>query len=71
MKSAIRNPHSAISSLYPLRFREILRDYRFGDRWIVREFDKPGLPADHRIGETWEVCDRPGESSEIINGPLA
>jgi len=61
----------AIAPQYPLRFREILRDYRFGDRWIVREFEKIGLPDGHRVGETWEVCDRPGESSEIINGPLA
>ena len=59
------------NALYPLRFKEILRDYRFGDRWIVREFEKVGLPDDHRVGETWEGCDRPGESSEIINGPLA
>jgi len=57
--------------LYPLRFREILRDYGFGDRWITREFAKTDLPEDHRIAETWEVCDRKGESSEIINGPLA
>ncbi|MFL7807744.1 MAG: type I phosphomannose isomerase catalytic subunit [Anaerolineae bacterium] len=56
--------------LYPLRFREILRDYRFGDRWIVDAFSKTGLPDDHRIAETWEVCDRPGESSLVINGPL-
>lgn len=58
------------TSLYPLRFREILRDYRFGDRWIVEAYEKTGLPDDHRVGETWEVCDRPGESSEVINGPL-
>ena len=57
--------------LYPLRFREILRDYPFGDRWITREFAKTDLPENHRIAETWEVCDRKGESSEIINGPLA
>jgi mannose-6-phosphate isomerase len=57
--------------LYPLRFNEILRDYGFGDRWIVRAFEKPGLPDDHRIAETWEVCDRPGESSSVNNGPLA
>ena len=60
-----------IAPMYPLRFREVLRDYRFGNRWIVREFEKTHLPADHRVGETWEVCDRPGESSEIVNGPLA
>ena len=30
--------------------------------------EKSDLPDDHRISETWEVCDRPGESSEITNG---
>ena len=61
------------SPLYPLRFREILRDYGFGDRWIPEVFDKTGLqaPADHSIAETWEWCDRPEESSAVINGPLA
>jgi mannose-6-phosphate isomerase len=58
-------------ALYPLRFREILRNYGFGDRWIVESFEKTGLPEDHRIAETWEVVDRPNESSPIINGPLA
>jgi len=56
--------------LYPLRLKEILRDYGFGDRWIVSEFDKQDLPDDHRVAETWEVCDRPGESSLILNGSL-
>ncbi|MGC9468440.1 MAG: type I phosphomannose isomerase catalytic subunit [Anaerolineae bacterium] len=57
--------------LYPLRFKEILRNYHFGDRWIAEAYEKTGLPEDHRIAETWEVCDRPPESSEVINGPLA
>ena len=57
--------------LYPLRFKEILRDYRFGDRWIVEAYHKTGLPENHRVGETWEICDRPGETSEAVNGPLA
>ncbi len=56
--------------LYPLRFKEILRNYAFGDRWIVEAYEKTGLPDDHRVAETWEVCDRPGESSEVVNGPL-
>ncbi len=56
--------------LYPLRFREIIRPYTFGDRWIPGEFPaKTGLP-DGRIAETWEVCDRPGESSVVTNGAL-
>ena len=57
--------------LYPLRFKEILRNYGFGDRWIVEAFEKTGLPDNHRVAETWEVCDRPGESSVVVNGPLA
>jgi mannose-6-phosphate isomerase len=59
-----------MTPLYPLRFKEILRNYSFGDRWIVEAFEKAGLPEDHRIAETWEVCDRPGESSVVTNGPL-
>jgi mannose-6-phosphate isomerase len=59
------------NGLYPLRMREILRNYGFGNRWIVDVFEKTGLPEDHRIAETWEVVDRPPESSEILNGPLA
>jgi mannose-6-phosphate isomerase len=60
-----------------MRFKEILRNYGFGDRWIAEVFAKTDLPADHRIAETWEFCDRPRtenapqESSEVINGPLA
>ena len=59
------------NGLYPLRTREILRNYGFGNRWIVDVFEKTGLPEDHRIAETWEVVDRPPESSAILNGPLA
>jgi mannose-6-phosphate isomerase len=58
-------------TLYPLRFNEVLRNYAFGNRWIVESFAKPDLPEDHRIAETWEVVDRPGESSVVNNGPLA
>ena len=60
-----------MNTLYALRFKEILRDYDFGNRWIARDFCKEHLPDDHRISETWEVCDRPnGESSMVVNGPL-
>jgi mannose-6-phosphate isomerase len=57
--------------LYPLRFKEILRNYTFGNRWITEVYAKEGLPADHRVAETWEVCDRGPESSIAINGALA
>jgi mannose-6-phosphate isomerase len=57
--------------LYPIRFREVLRDYTFGARWIVSAFAKTGLPENHRIAETWEVVDRPKDCSVAVNGPLA
>ncbi len=57
--------------LYPMRFKEILRNYGFGNRWIPAAFAKTDLPDDHRIAETWEVCDRPGESSVLLNGRFA
>ena len=57
--------------LYPLRFKEILRNYSFGNRWIVEAYAKEGLPEDQRVAETWEVCDRPGESSVVVNGQLS
>jgi mannose-6-phosphate isomerase len=56
---------------YPLRFKEIIRNYGFGSRWIPEAFEKNGLPSDQRIAETWEVCDRRSESSLVINGHLA
>ena len=58
-------------TLYPLRFKEILRNYDFGGRWIAEAFDKEGLPEKHKLSETWEICDRPGESSVVTNGALA
>ncbi|MBC7234436.1 MAG: hypothetical protein H5T69_01235 [Chloroflexi bacterium] len=60
-----------MEGLYPLRFREILRNYGFGGRWIAEAFAKEGLSDDHRLAETWEAVDRPGESSIVRNGPLA
>jgi mannose-6-phosphate isomerase len=57
--------------LYPLRFKEILRNYGFGNRWIDDTFEKDNLPDNHTLAETWEVVDRENESSIIINGAFA
>jgi mannose-6-phosphate isomerase len=62
---------NSTDELYPLRFKEILRNYGFGDRWMVEAFAKEGLPDDHRVAETWEVCDRPGESGVVSHGSLS
>lgn len=42
--------------MYPLRFREVIRSYKFGERWIARFFPDKKLPETGIIAETWEVC---------------
>lgn len=57
--------------LYPLKFREALRHYGFGARWIAELFPKKRLPAEGIIAETWEVCDHGKDVSVVRNGPMA
>jgi mannose-6-phosphate isomerase len=66
-----RHDPAMTQALYPIRFKEILRNYSFGARKIPRVFAKQGLPENHTLAETWEVCDRPKESSTVMNGPLS
>ena len=56
---------------YPLKFREVLRDYSFGARWIPELLGKPWLPKEGVIAETWEVCDHGKDISIVKNGRLA
>jgi len=56
--------------LYPLTFRPIFKERVWGGRNLERLYKKP-LPPDVRIGESWEISDRPGDVSVIANGPLA
>jgi len=56
--------------LYPLTFHPIFKERVWGGRNLERLYGKrlpPGVP----IGESWEISDRPGDSSVIANGPLA
>jgi mannose-6-phosphate isomerase len=56
--------------LYPLTFHPILKERVWGGRKIEELYNKalpPGVP----IGESWEISDRPGDSSVIANGKLA
>lgn len=32
---------------------------------------RKSLPSGERIGEAWEICDRPGDENIVLNGPLA
>ncbi len=54
---------------YPLTFEPIFQERVWGGRRLETLFKKP-LPPDQRIGESWEISDRPGAASVIANGPF-
>jgi len=56
--------------LYPLTFHPIFKERVWGGREISRLYGKQ-LPPGAPIGESWEISDRPGDTSVIANGPLA
>ncbi len=56
--------------LYPFLFHPILKERVWGGRKLASLYGKQ-LPADKPIGESWEITDRPGDVSLIVNGPLA
>ncbi len=55
--------------LYPFVFKPIFKDRIWGGRELERLYAKI-IPAG-RIGEAWEISDRPGDASVIANGALA
>lgn len=56
--------------LYPLTFHPIFKERVWGGRRLVELYGKD-LPQGARIGESWEITDRPEGLSVIANGPLA
>ena len=54
----------------PLTFRPIFQERIWGGRRL-QELYRKRLPADVKIGESWEIVDRPEAQSLIANGPLA
>jgi mannose-6-phosphate isomerase len=56
--------------LYPFVFQPIFKDRIWGGRELERLYAQK-IPAGQPIGEAWEISDRPGDVSVIINGPLA
>jgi mannose-6-phosphate isomerase len=57
-------------ALYPLLFEPIFKERVWGGRKLEMIFDKP-LPAEVPIGESWEISDREGDISTVMNGPYA
>jgi mannose-6-phosphate isomerase len=53
--------------LYPLRFTRILVERVWGGQTLAR-YGK-NLPANKRIGESWEISDRDEAQSVVANGP--
>lgn len=56
--------------IYPLKFKPIFKERIWGGQRIQEVFEK-NLPANVKIGESWELADLPEDKSEIVNGPLA
>jgi mannose-6-phosphate isomerase len=57
-----------MNTLYPLFFKPVYKDYLWGGRQILTEFNRnepEGIYA-----ESWEVSDRPDGMSIVTNGPL-
>lgn len=57
-------------TLYPLIFQPIFKDRVWGGRRLETLYGKK-LPPAIPVGESWEVSDRPGDLSVVVNGPLA
>lgn len=55
--------------LYPFQFEPRYKERVWGGRKLQELFGKP-LPEGMPIGESWEISDRPGDSSVIANGAL-
>ena len=67
LKSAIRNPKFEIDS--PLTFEPIFIERIWGGRQLESKLHK-NLPPQKRIGESWEIVDRPEAQSVAAAGPL-
>lgn len=56
--------------LYPFTFSPVFKERIWGGRRLVSLYGKH-LPDGKAIGESWEICDRPEETSVILNGRAA
>lgn len=54
----------------PLAFEPIFMERMWGGRRLESEFHKK-LPSQKRIGESWEIVDRPEAQSVVAGGPLS
>src|SRR5205809_6254884 len=60
---------SQLNLTTPLVFEPIFQERIWGGRRLETAFGKK-LPAEKRIGESWEIVDRPEAQSIVARGPL-
>src|SRR5438552_5822655 len=60
---------SQLNLTRPLTFEPIFMERIWGGRRLQSEFGK-NLPRHGRIGESWEIVDRPEVQSVVRDGPL-
>jgi mannose-6-phosphate isomerase len=60
----------SVPSLYPLRFRPLLRHYLWGGKRLGASLGKPLAPGE-TCAESWEVCDHGADQSIVEFGSLA
>src|SRR5437762_2438691 len=63
------HPMFKLNPTSPLTFEPIFMERIWGGRRLESEFGKK-LPPDVKIGESWEIVDRPEVQSVVRNGPL-
>ncbi|TWU19152.1 type I phosphomannose isomerase catalytic subunit [Allorhodopirellula heiligendammensis] len=61
---------TAMTTLYPLRFEPLFRQYLWGGRRLGTELNKP-IDDDGVFAESWEIVDHGDDQSIVANGPLA
>lgn len=57
--------------LYPLLFEPTYRQTIWGGHKLAEKFGRVLPPGEEPVGESWEICDRPGLETPVRNGPLA
>jgi mannose-6-phosphate isomerase len=58
-----------MNSLYPIRFRPVIKETLWGGSALRERFGKKAK-AGTTVGESWEICGMPGASSVVANGFL-
>ena len=56
---------------YPLLFEPFYKKVLWGGDKLASKLKRPVTPDMGPIGESWEICDRPGMESLITNGAMA